>query len=456
MRDQEKIFRDYPVAKAIAAMALPVVLMMVVMIVYNMADMFFVSQLKNTTMVAAVSVVGPVFALVMSLGNMLGGGGSTLIARSLGAGRTNQVKMYGALCLWGGLVLGLLMTTLLLIFDEQILLFLGSNEEIRVYAKPYLDILAIGAPIMVVSAAFGNVLRSVGAIKEGMVANLTGTVVNVVLDPLLILVLGQGVQGAAIATVIGNAAALAICLFAASGAKWGLSLSLPLAVRNVREFPSILAIGLPSLAMTGLSSVASALANQLMVGYGTDAVAAMAAAGKATMIISMIQMGLSIGVQPLMAYSYGANDKQRLAEVVRFMTVLTLTIGIGISALCLLEGKWVIGLFLKEEEVLNMGIRMLHLLVLSGPFIGFFYLGTNFLQASGRAALSTVVSVLRQGLLLIPLLYVLNAAFGVTGNILAHMAADISSSVIAAVLMWKQYREFTKEIGTFKTQAEVL
>lgn len=440
---QEKIFSSGNVWNAIITMAVPAMVSMLVMILYNMADMFFVGRTGDTAQVAAVSVVGPVFTLIMAAGSMLGGGGCALIAKTLGQQDEEAVKLYSSLCCWGGVVIGFLFTAVVLIFRTPLLYFLGTNADIWSYAKTYLTILALGAPVMIFTSTFNNILRSEGAVKEAMAGNLIATVTNIILDPLLILALGYGVGGAAFATVLGNLAGGCYLIFYLRTHKTALTVSPRYAVKNPAAIGRIIAIGLPNATSSTLVGVANAFANQLLVQYGTAVVAAMAAAGKSTMVISMIQMGICLGVQPLMAYNYGAQNLARLKEILVKLTGLTVVSGSIITLVCLFNGQWIVSLFLKDAAALELGQRMISLLVISGPFLGLFYIGSNFLQASGNALLAVVVSLLRQGIFLIPLLFVMNHFFGVTGNIWAHVLADTLAAAAAVFLAMRQYRKLS-------------
>ncbi|MCD8381692.1 MAG: MATE family efflux transporter [Clostridiales bacterium] len=447
MNRQEKIFQEYTVWHSIAAMALPAMVSMVVMILYNMTDMFFVGLLGDTAQIAAVSVVGPVFSLIMAVGSMLGSGGCALIARTLGAQNGDGVKQYSSVCCWGALAIGLVFTGALLLFRGPLLRFLGANEEMWQDAQTYLTILAVGAPIMIFASAYGMLLRAEGAVREGMVANLLATAGNMLLDPLFILALGMGVGGAAVATVLGNCIGSVYLVRYVRRRKSNLSLSLRMALARPAALGEVIFIGLPNAVSTALSSFASALANQLLVQYGTNAVAAMAAASKTTMVIGMIQMGLCMGVQPLLAYHYGARDLPRLRETLLKLVLLTVLTGGALTAICMVNSGGIVGLFLQEAEPLALGQQMVRLLVISGPFLGLFYIGSNFLQASGNAPLATFVSLLRQGLFLVPLLYLMNHFFGVTGNIWAHVIADIASAAVSVALTLWQYRRLCTTIG---------
>ncbi|MCA5961572.1 hypothetical protein LC724_15965 [Blautia sp. RD014234] len=189
-----------------------------------------------------------------------------------------------------------------------------------------------------------------------------------------------------------------------------------------------------------LSGFAATFSNNLLVLYGTNAVAAMAAAGKATMIISMIQMGICMGVQPMLAYNYGARNVSRLKEILKALSLLTVVIGLAAAAGCIFARDTLIGMFLKDAAAAGMGKQLVVYLVLASPVIGFYYLGTNFLQAAGNAVTATIVSLLRQGVLLIPFLFLMNHLMGFLGIALAHTLADGIATIVAVIAMYKQYK----------------
>lgn len=446
---QERLFQDAPVWKAIGSLAVPSMIMMLVMIFYNMADMFFVAQTKDTAQVAAVSLVGPVFTIMMAIGNLLGGGACVLLAKSLGEKNYENVRLYSSLTVFGSLVAGVIFLVVVLVFRGYLLQFLGTNEETFQYAQDYLTVLAIGAPVMIFSTSFGGIIRAEGAVKEGMIGNLLSTVSNIVLDPLFILVFHLGAGGAAIATVLANVIGAIYYLWYLRFADTSFSIDIRCAAANPGAIARIISIGLPNASSNVLAGFASAFANNLLVQYGTDAVAAMAAAGKATMLISMIQMGITMGVQPMLAYCYGARNVSRMKETIWKLSVLTITIGLSVTLLCLFHGKGIISIFLKDETSLALGEEMIHLLVLSGPILGLYYLASTFLQASGNAPLATLTSVLRQGIFLVPLLSVMNHFFAVKGNVLAHVAADYAATAAAIILAVWQYRKLAsaKKMG---------
>ncbi len=437
----ETLFKDKPVWSAIFSLAVPSCITILIMVIYNMADMFFVGMLGDTAQVAAVSVVGPVFSLVMAAATMLGIGGCSVIASAIGAGKKEEAKTYSSLCCMTSVLFGIFCAVVMLSATDPILKILGANEEIMAPARAYMRALALGAPFMLFSTAFASILRAEGAIKEGLIGNMVGTVLNIILDPIFILILHQGVTGAAVATAIGNVVSSGYYLSYILKKASVLSVTPGYAMKNPVALFHIMGVGLPNGISSLLSGFASTFSNQLLSGYGTNAIAAMAAAGKATMLIAMIQMGICMGVQPLMAYNYGAGNQKRLKEILKKLGILTFVFGLVVTAGCFLARHTLIGLFLKDADAATMGENLVIFLVIASPIIGFYYLSTSFLQACGSALPATIVSVLRQGGILIPCLYLMERLMGFTGIAAAHTIADfLSVGIAVAICIW-QYRK---------------
>ena len=425
----EALFRTGSVWKSIISMAVPSIIIILVMVLYNMADMFFVGCLGDTAQVAADSVVGPVFSILAAVATMLGAGSSAVIARCFGAGEIEQGKICSSLCFWTSFFLGVLVSIGLLVGRVPLLGMLGSNAEIFPYAERYLQVLALGAPFFILSNSMAMLVRAEGAAKEGMIGNLLGTLINCIFDPLFILVLNFGVSGAAAASVLGNLVATACYL------RTVLTVDFRPALKKPQMLGELLAIGLPNGISSLLAGFASSFSNRLLVTHGTAAVAAMAAAGKTTMVISMIAMAICMGCQPLLAYSYGAGDSKRLKQLLKDLILLTVVFGVLAGAASFAGRNALIGMFIKEEGAFRLGTQLVVYLVLGSPVIGLTYLATNLLQSVGRASGAVVLSLLRQGLLLTPLLYLMNALCGVQGIAAAHLIADVGAAAISAGIL---------------------
>lgn len=425
------LFRTKPVWSVIAHMSIPALVSILVMMLYNMTDMYFVARTGDDVQVAAVSLVMPVFTVLMAISTMLGNGACTLIAQALGNQDEDRARTCSSLCVWGCISFGGVFLALCLLFCKPLLAFLGANEDMWGYAKLYLLVLAVGAPIILLNHSLGSIIRGEGSARQGMVGGLVSTATNIALDPIFISTLNLGVGGAAVATVLGNLAGMAYFLVYKKRHSSILTMEFQRARRNLPLIGSILALGMPNAVSSTLSGFASTFSNRLLVSYSTGAVAAMGAAGKVTMIITMVQMGVCMGVQPLMAYCYGAKDHTRMRETLKKLALLTCVLGLSLGGLAFLAREQIVNLFLSDRELRALGCHIVTITICSAPFMGFFYLGMNYLQASGKALLATLVSALRQGVLLIPLLYLMEALFHLDGPAIAHVVADITSIFIS-------------------------
>ncbi len=442
----ERLFRDTPVWRAIGALVGPSVLSVLVMVIYNMTDLFFIGLLKDTSQTAAVAVVSPVFTLASAGATVLGMGGCALVANSLGAGDRQDARCVSSLCGWCALLVGIMLAVVLNLFCEPILLLLGTNAEILPYATDYLRILALGAPAMIFSVTAATLLRADGAIRRGLAGNLAGSITNILLDPLFILGFGWNIAGAAAATMLGNLVASGIYLHHILCRSKVLSLSPSDALHRPARLSRVLALGLPNGVSSLLSGLAGSFSNRLLAAYGTNALAAMAAADKTTMVVTLVQMGMCMGLQPMLAYNVGARNAGRLRAVLGRSLGLTVAFGTVFPLLCLLAQRQLIGVFLSDEAAISLAQGWLPWLLAGSPLLGVYYLGINFLQAAGQAGRATLLSVLRQGVLLIPALYGLHSLLGLPGLAVARTVTDLVSAVLAFVLFAMAWRTLAVEI----------
>lgn len=442
----ERLFKEAPVWQAIGALVGPSVLSVLVMVIYNMTDLFFIGLLKNTALTAAVAVVGPVFTLASAGATVLGMGGCAVVAGSLGAGDRQDARCVSSLCGWCALLTGVLLAVVLNLFCEPILYLLGTNAEILPYATHYLRILALGAPAMIFSVSAASLLRADGAIRRGLAGNLAGSITNIFLDPLFILGFGWNIAGAAAATMLGNLVASGIYLHHILRRSEVLSLSPSDALRRPARLGRVLALGLPNGVSSLLSGLAGSFSNRLLAAYGTNALAAMAAADKSAMVVTLIQMGICMGLQPLLSYNVGGRNLPRLRAVLSRSFGLTVGFGTLFALFCLLAQRPLIGLFLSDPEAISLARQLLPWLLAGSPLLGLYYLGINFLQAAGYAGSATLLSALRQGVLLVPALYGFHHLLGLPGLAAARAATDLLSAAIALLLFLLVWRKLTSGI----------
>ena len=436
---EHELMSSMKVSKAVAVMAVPSVISSLVTVLYNMADTFFVGQTGDPLQVAAVSLTNPIFILMMAFANMFGMGGSTVLSMAMGEKNEKRVRAASSFVTYASVFVGLVFAALLILFMDPILAVFGADAETYEFARGYTLHIAWGAPFIIWSAAASFIVRAEGASREAMVGSMIGTIANIVLDPIFISVLGQGTAGAAIATSLGNIMASLYYLWYFLKKSRVLSISWKDFTWKNGILTRICSTGLPTAIFSALMSVSTIVLNQMLVVYGNAPVAAIGIVFKANMFITFLQMGLANGVQPLLGYNYGSGDGKRFRAVESFTKRSCLVVGILATLLYFVLREPIIRLFINDDEVVAYGVEMLTAYMLSGPVIGFLFVNMNSLQSVGHALEATVLSVLRQGVLLIPLLYLLQAMFGLTGVIFGQSVTDYAAVILSAVL-WRRVR----------------
>lgn len=432
--NKEQNFGNDSIWKLIAKMGIPAVISMIVVVIYNMADTFFVGQTHNDMMVAAVSLAAPIFTLMITIGTLIGSGGCSVISNALGAGNKERAKNISSFCTYAAIIVGILFTIVLLLFTEPILLAIGATKKTVDYAASYTRWIAIGAVFIIFSNTLSNVIRAEGASTESMIGNLIGTVVNIVLDPIMILVLNMGVRGAAIATVIGN---LCACVFYIIYFKKKKTTQLSISIKDFSigngVATSVFSIGTPGALGNLLMSISNVFMNRLLIGYGDNAVAAMGVGMKVGMITVMLQMGLATGVLPIFSYNYGAGNIERLKETIKKAGVVCFCLGVLLTAVCFINCKSLVLAFVSSTETIELGIAMTKAIILAAPFIGLYYLCISVMQALGKSIIPIIVSLLRQGIVYVPVMYIGNYMFGLNGLIYTQAISDYIAIFVAII-----------------------
>ncbi len=430
--DKTEIFENYSIPKAVATLALPTMLSMIVVVIYNMVDTFFVAKIGDPNQIAAVSLAHPAFMLFMAAGNIFGIGGSSYLSRSLGEKKIDRVKHISSFCVWSAVVLGVLMGILYLAFLDPILKLCGASEATLPYAETYLSIVAWGAPATVLSFVFGNICRAEGAAKESMFGQMLGSVINIILDPIFILGFGWGVGGAAIATVIANILSdVYYLVYIIHSHRSQLTLDPRKYAINDGILGNVLAIGLPASLTNLLMSASQMVSNNFLASYGDIPVAAMGISGKAGMFVHLGMIGLAGGVVSLIGYNYGAKNFDRMRGVTRFAMLCNLVIGVVMGSVFFLASNFIIRIFMNDPEVISYGVPMLRAMMLSSPFVGSLFVINNCFQAWGKATPALILSICRQGLIFLPVLIVANALVGLNGIIYAQPIADAVSTILS-------------------------
>ena len=443
-----EVFESMPVPKAVFKNALPAMAAMLMVLVYNLADTFFIGQTHDALQVAAVSLATPVFLMFMAVGTVFGMGGTSVISRALGEGRKDYAKKVCSFCMWGCVIVGVVMAALFLIFMEPILSLIGASSDTWDLAKTYLMIVVCSGPFVLIFNCYANVIRTEGESGRACMGQLLGNLLNVVLDPIMILGFGWNIAGAAIATVIGNVFGAGYYISYFLRGKSSLSVRLKDFTLREKVCSSVLAIGVPAALGSMLMSVSQIIINSQMAEYGDMAIAGMGVAMKVVTITGMVCIGLGQGVQPLLGYCVGAKLWKRFKDVFKFSFIFSFILGVVLTVICYLFTNQIVSAFLADVTAFDYAVQFAKILLTTSPIFGVFYVLTNALQAMGAATASLVINLSRQGIIFIPVLFILKAVLGLTGLVWAQPVADILSILLAAVLYVNTY----KKLSTQKTE----
>lgn len=445
--EQEKQLQkmtEMKVGKLISTLAVPTIISMLVTSVYNMADTFFVSKL-GTSASGAVGVVFSLMAIIQAVGFTFGMGSGSWISRLLGAKEEEMTKEVGASAFYSTILLGLLVT----VFGEwkldALMRLLGASDTILPYARDYAGFILLAAPVMSASFVLNNILRSEGRAKLAMIGIAAGGILNIALDPLFIFTFDMGIMGAAAATALSQLVSFLILLFCFVSGRTVTNLSPKYLSKRPSVYFQIIKNGLPSFARQGLASAASIMLNKQAMLYGDAAVAAMAITTKIFMMIFSVMIGFGQGYQPVAGYNYGAHRKDRVRQAIRF-TLLTATLGMSAAgaALFYLAPK-LMGIFIPEDPaVCEIGIRALRAQAISMPLIPLGVVSNMTFQSVGKAWRATIMSMMRQGIFFIPLVYLLPMVFGLDGVVITQAASDVLTACACVPFLLNFYKGLGK------------
>ncbi len=429
-------------SKAIMRVGLPAMLGQLTTLIYNIADTFFVSLTKEPATIAAVTLCAPLLLIIMSIACVFGMGGSSVIARLLGEQKQKEAGSTVNFCVYGMAIAGVLTLVLGLVFLQPLAKISGADADNIAYTCDYLKWIFAGAPFIMLANGFVHLFRSVGLIKEGTVGLVLGNVINMGLDYVFIAILGWGTAGAAIATSLGFVCATVyyvVCMIRQEHrgnelVPWRPKYFSP----NAAMIRSVVSIGIPGALITVLMSVSNIVLNNYISIYGSDAVASYGIAYKLDMIPILLSVGLAQGVAPLVGYYYGGNKKKQMSEIVKYTVLYGILMGAVFTAVFVLFGKPLASVFLQEDALIAQTGYFLKILCLSAPMLGVINMMTSYFQALGKAVKSLVITVLRNAVLFIPGVIILNHFWKLNGVIAAQ-------PVVETILTFICIRMYLKE-----------
>ena len=435
------VFEEKNISKAVLRMGLPAMLGQLTTLIYNIADTFFVSLTKEPAMIAAVTLCTPILLIIMSVASVFGMGGNSVIARLLGEDKNTEVRKTLNFCLYAMALSGIMILLTGILFMEPIAVLSGADAENMDYTKDYLKYIFLGAPFIILSNGLVHLFRSMGFIKESTIGLALGNSINIVFDFVFIVLLDWGTAGAALATSFGFFCSTVYYLVCMIGAERKgnqlVTLSIKQFTPHKKMVGSVIAIGIPGALITVLLSVSNIVLNNFIGIYGSDAVASYGIAYKVDMVPIMLSVGLSQGVAPLIGYYYGAGKRERMSQAMKTSTIYGIFLGaIFLAVFCLL-GTNLAGVFLHDESLIHQAGYFIRMLGLSAPMLGIINMVTGYFQALGVAVKSLLITIMRNVVLFIPAVIVLNRLWQLNGVIAAQPVVETILAIICIVMYAK-------------------
>ena len=432
---QRDLFEHTPVPRAYLTLAVPVVLSMVLGVVYNMVDTWFIAMAGDTNLVAGVSVCAPVFVLSVAMGDIWGLGGSSLISRLLGEKQDREAAGVSAFCLYAAFGMGLLFMAAMLLFRGPILRLLGANDASLSHASAYFTWIALGTPFIILSMIPNNQLRTEGLASLGMWGAIAGSVANILLDPLFIFTLKMGAAGAALATTLSNLLSCALYILIIRKKCRVITADIRKARIPGKRIAEVLRIGIPASVTNIMSGLSMMITNRMLEPFGNAHIAAMGIAMKINMISLMTLIGFAFGGQPLFGYCHGSRNHLRFRGTLRFAYLIEAALGACFAVVLSLGAPFLMRRFLDDGQVIDAGIDMLRFMQLSSLLAGVSLVTTCVCQAVGHASGALLLSLSRQGILFLIVIHALAAWLGLKGILLAQPAADLLTGILAFAIL---------------------
>ena len=452
---ETRLFAQAPVLRAVLALAIPTVISQIILVVYNMADTFFIGLAGSDAMITAVTVCMPAFMFLSAVSNLFGVGGASAIARALGRQEPERARAAAAFAFWGCAAVTAVYSLAALIFMHTFVDLLGgSDPAVHGSACQYLIwTVVLGGLATSLNALLGHLVRSEGRSVQAGFGIALGGVLNIALDPLFMFVLlpkGQEVLGAAVATSLSNLIAAAYFLLVIRRNRASSVLSLrPVKSALRRGIPKeVLATGLPACLMTLCENISYAVLDNLMALSGTVMQAGLGVAKKVNMLAHCMARGMAQGVLPLIGYNYAAGNIKRMRSAVRLSAGISVALSTMWMAASLLLCRPLIAVFIRHgSESVDYGAAFLRILCLGGPFSAFAYAIISFFQAVGESKKSFILAILRKGILDIPMMFLLLRLIPVYGIVWATPIADVLCCITAVLLFTAFIRRLFNRAG---------
>ena len=418
--------------------SIPTIIGMLVMVIYNLTDTFFVGILNNKSMTAAIGIVFSFMSFIQAIGFWFGYGSGNIMSKKIGENEEKEAEIISSIGILFAIVIGILIAILSCFFVLPLSKFIGgsASENLLNFTVEYLKVIIISIPFGLYSITLYNQLRLCGNVKDGMIGLLIGMAVNMVLDPVLMFVFKFGFIGAGYATLIGQITGC-IVLTNLSGKNGNIAVDLKKVRINKDRVYHILAGGMPNFSRQSITGIALILLNVVAAKYGDGVIAALTISSRIAALAYMIMIGWGQGFQPICAMNYGAKQYDRVKKAFKF-TVVGGTLFLIMAAILLyVFSELFIKTMSNDNEVILVGSEILRMQCITLPLLGYFAISSMLMQNIGQYFWASIISISRQGIFYIPLLYILSNIFGEFGIYLLQPVADVLSFGLAVIVVRK-------------------
>lgn len=435
---------EEPVKRLVCTLAVPTILSMLVTSFYNMVDTFFVGKI-DTQSTAAVGVVFSLMAIIQAVGFLFGHGSGNYISRKLGAGDVEEAQKMSAVGFFTSFMAGVVIMVVCLFCIEPLSYALGSTETIQPYTVAYLRMILIGAPAMTASLVLNNQMRFQGSAFYAMIGIVSGAVVNIVLDPILIFVFGMGVAGAALATTISQYLSF-IFLLLMIRRGGNIQIRFKNFIPSLHFYKEVIRGGIPSLFRQGLASVAAICLNHAAGVYGDAAIAGMSIVSRIMMFVNSALIGFGQGFQPVCGFNYGAKKYKRVLEAFFFCVKTAFFFLAGVAVIVFIFAPQLVTVFRKGDiDVIKVGTAALRYSIVVLPLSSWIIMCNMMLQSIGKGLKASIVASARQGIFFLPLIAILPYFLGLTGVEICQAVSDIFALTVSIPLGISVIREMKRE-----------
>ena len=441
------LFESMPIPKAVMELSVPMVVTSLVMVVYNLADTFFVGMLNDPVQNAAVTLAYPVMLAFNAVNNLFGVGTSSMMSRSLGRGDHEMVRMSSAFGFYGAVFSGLAFALLCTIFKTPLMRLLGADATTwEATAQYMLWTVSCGAMPAILNVVQGQMVRAEGASLHASIGTMSGCILNIILDPIFILPWGlnMGAAGAGLATFLSNCAACGYFFILARVKRGNTFVCLD--IRKLKHLSKevvfgILGVGVPASIQNLLNVTGSTILNNFTAGYGAVAVAAMGVSHKVNMLPLQVCLGFSQGIMPLVSYNYASGNRKRMKEAILFAMGIIVPAMAAVTAGYWFGAPGLIHLFMDNPEIIAYGSRFLRGMCLGMTFLAVDFMAVGVFASLGMGKYSLTFAILRKVVLEMPLLFVLNHFFPLYGLAYAQFLTEVALAIAAVVMLVRIFRQ---------------